>query len=190
MILHFLKLCFLVCILSLPLSLSAQPSRDLYREYFEQAGDRFLSYLDRSPDRLRAQGIAESNLNNFAISPVGAVGVMQFMPRTWEACLAALDLSAYVSPFDPHASILCGAWYMDWQMKRWNARPRTPEQRWYLGLAGYNAGLGNILKAQKECGYPLEWEYIAPCLSLVTGPRNSAETTGYVIRISRILKAL
>jgi membrane-bound lytic murein transglycosylase F len=61
---------------------------------------------------------------------------------------------------------------------------RPPLEKLNLGFASYNAGFGNILKAQKNCGMVLLWEDIKICLHLVTG-RHAAETKTYVERIHR-----
>ena len=49
-------------------------------------------------------------------------------------------------------------------------------------LASYNAGLGNILKAQKLSGNQRKWNDIKKYLSNITG-RNSLETINYVASI-------
>jgi len=113
---------------------------------------------------------------------MGAMGVMQFMPKTWQECQQALNINA--SPYNPKASIICGGWYMARMDRNWNRRGRTPEQVWHLSLASYNAGIGNILKAQRAADdVSLTWGQIQPYLYLVTGRQNSLETTRYVILI-------
>jgi len=111
------------------------------------------------------------------VSPAGAGGLAQFMPATWREVRAKLGLPPGATP---HARIAieAGAYYMVRQMGAWTAR-RSATERWRLGLASYNAGLGNILAAQGACGGALGWREIAPCLSAITG-RHAAETLGYV----------
>jgi soluble lytic murein transglycosylase-like protein len=58
---------------------------------------------------LKAQAIAESNLDEFAVSPKGACGISQFMPKTW-AERAGPDKS----PFAPEHAIPEQASYMAW----------------------------------------------------------------------------
>lgn len=129
----------------------------------------------------KAQLWQESLLNPAAVSPAGARGLAQFMPGTWRDAVRALGLSPVVSPHDEIA-IAAGAWYMAKQRKAWTAK-RTALERHALGLASYNAGLGNILKAQASCGGARLWVDVLRCLPAVTGARNARETTSYVERI-------
>ena len=72
----------------------------------------------------------ESRYNPAAVSPVGAVGLMQFMPAT--AASFGLD------PTDPQASIFAAAKYMRQLYDRF--------QSWPLALAAYNWGPGNVAR--------------------------------------------
>ena len=75
----------------------------------------------------------------------------------------------------------------------WSAK-RTVEQRMELSQASYNAGAGNILKAQRkavkegDCFANL-WDCIKQFLRLVTG-LHSKETIDYVARIHRYYELL
>ena len=63
------------------------------------------------------------------VSRAGAMGLMQLMPRTWEAMRARLGLAR--DPFDPHDNIIAGAAYLRLMFERFG----------YPGLfAAYNAG--------------------------------------------------
>jgi len=55
--------------------------------------------------------------------------------------------------------------------------------------ASYNAGAGNIIRAQSLCGGALDWTGIAPCLPQVTG-HHAHETITYVERIDRWYRSL
>ena len=76
---------------------------------------------------LAAQLMAESNFNPFAVSPVGAQGIAQFMPGT----AASYGLA---DPFDPVAAIDAQAHLMSDLIRQFG----SPE----LALAAYNAGPG------------------------------------------------
>ena len=62
-----------------------------------------------------------------------------------------------------------------------------PVEAYELGLAGYNSGLGNVLKAQALCGGTRLWDDVKACLSKVTG-RHATETINYVDRWRRIVR--
>lgn len=128
----------------------------------------------------KAQLVAESRLNTNATSPVGAMGLGQFMPDTWSQMTKELKLgnvSAYASSYNLQAH----AYYMS-QLRAQFKRERPEWDRHSLALASYNAGLGNILKAQQKGGNSLLYAPMAKALPLVTG-HHSKETTDYVKRI-------
>ncbi len=129
----------------------------------------------------KAQLYQESRLDPAAVSPVGAAGLAQFMPGTWADITRQLRLVAV----SPHADIAidAGAYYMAKLRQVWR-RDREPIDRQPLAQASYNAGAGNVIKAQAHCGGARLWAGIAPCLGRVTGAKNAHETTTYVARIA------
>ena len=160
-------------------SIASSSDGTQYDKYFEDFGH---IYLERYDWRwLKAQGLQESLLKPDAVSHAGAQGVMQIMPGTWRDETERLGIIA--SPFNARVNILVGAAYMRRMVRFWRA-PRTEAQRLELAHASYNAGAGNILKAQGRCG-GMMWSEISPCLHQVTGPRHSQETIIYVKRIKQ-----
>lgn len=153
----------------------------MYDAHFIYSTARFVPQLHWR--QLWAQGVQESALDPEAVSSAGARGIMQLMPATFDACRKALRFGQ-TSIHSPKASILCGGWYMKYQYGQWWRHDRTVTQKWRLALAGYNAGLGNILAAQRRCNETL-WYAIEPCLSAITG-RHATETRLYVRRVERI----
>jgi len=105
------------------------------------------------------------------------------MPGTWRDTLRAMKLPASVSPHEADIAIEAGAYYMATLRRAWKS-PRQEEERQRLAQASYNAGLGNILAAQRRCQGARDWMQIAPCLPAVTG-RHAKETITYVDRIAR-----
>lgn len=130
----------------------------------------------------KAQLYQESRLNPLAVSPVGARGLAQFMPGTWSDVSQKLNLPG-VSPHVAGPAIDAGAFYMAGLARQWSA-PRSDLDRWDLARASYNAGLGNLLAAQRRCGGVAPFDGIMACLPAVTG-RHSKETIDYVDRIHR-----
>ncbi len=89
------------------------------------------------PTLLRAVIHAESAFNRYAVSDMGAQGLMQLMPGT------ASDLGVG-DPFDPTQNIRGGAAYLAALLKQFNGDER-------LATAAYNAGPQNV---QKYNGVP------------------------------------
>jgi hypothetical protein len=78
---------------------------------------------------IRAVMKFESRAEREAVSPKGAVGLMQIMPDTWTELRARYALAG--DPFDPHDNILAGAAYL----RELHDRYGSPGF-----LAAYNAG--------------------------------------------------
>ncbi len=131
----------------------------------------------------KAQLYQESRLKPSAVSPVGAAGVAQFMPATWKEMVSKFGYDKTSSPHDAKLAIEAGARYMSIQRRNWSS-PRPQQDRQWLAQASYNAGLGNMLKAQKKCEMAVSYPGIVKCLPDITG-HHSKETITYVERISR-----
>lgn len=139
----------------------------------------------------KAQAIAESNLNPNAKSPVGAVGLMQLMPRTFEEVSGKADLIGG-SLGEPRWNIAAGIWYNKHQFDYWQ-KGRSLEERLKFMYGSYNAGRVSLRKAQRQAinrGLnPRKWESMHEALPLVTG-RRSHETLNYVEKIFEIKEAI
>jgi hypothetical protein len=95
-----------------------------------------------------------------AVSPKGAMGLMQIMPDTWSGLRSRYGLGA--DPFDPHDNILAGAAYL-----------RELHDRYGTAgfLAAYNAGPGRY-EDHLGSGRPLPAEtqaYVAALAPLLRG---------------------
>ncbi len=129
----------------------------------------------------KAQALAESNLNPAAISHCGARGLMQLMPATSAELAAELGLPDH--PFNPELNIRMGIYYM---RKLWSIwKKEQGLERLRFALASYNAGAGNIIKAQRLAKKSDRWHSLAVCLPGVTG-KNARETINYIKRIERL----
>lgn len=154
---------------------------DQYDRDFRSATGRFMPGIDWR--LLKAQCWQESRFKRKAVSPVGAMGLCQFMPGTWDQESGQLNFPTGASAFAPELSIEAAAYYMGRLRAQWSA-PRPEYDRHSLALASYNGGLGNILTAQTLCGGENLYPRIITCLPDVTG-RHSRETIGYVDHIWR-----
>ena len=115
--------------------------------------------------RLKAQAIAESNLDPRAVSSCGAQGISQFMPATFREIMREGE-----DPFNPEASITAQSLYMHRLLKRYH-------DDWPVALAAYNWGMGNVDRCIKTHG--LAWRSHLP-----------TETTQYLARIATIYARL
>lgn len=149
-----------------------------YDPIFQQAASQWLHNYDWR--WLKAQAYQESLFDETACSRVGARGVMQFMPATWEEVTRKHGFDS-TDICDPVTSIHAGAAYMSKLLGEWR-RERPKMDRYCLALASYNAGLGNILKAQAVMNDSALYATIARGLQDVTGA-HSEETLQYVHRI-------
>jgi hypothetical protein len=103
---------------------------------------------------LAAQLMAESNFNPFAVSPVGAEGIAQFMPGT----AASYGLA---DPFDPVEAIDAQAHLMSDLIRQFG----SPE----LALAAYNAGPAPVEACACVPAIPETSAYVARIMALLGG---------------------
>jgi soluble lytic murein transglycosylase-like protein len=103
-------------------------ARDAYDDIIADAAERY----DLDPRMIKAVMETESAFNAMAVSPVGALGLMQLMPAVAEE-LGAED------PLDPRQNIMAGARYLRQLLDAHGGNVR-------LALASYNAGPGNVAK--------------------------------------------
>jgi membrane-bound lytic murein transglycosylase F len=137
---------------------------------------------------IKAQSIAESNLNKDAVSQVGAEGIMQIMPGTWEEIVRDNPwIKGEVR--DARWAIAAGVSYDKRMWNIWKS-PRPFIDRLSFTMASYNAGAGNIIKAQKLAEQDKNlWSSVKDSLHKVTG-HHSKETKDYVDRIIGVKEVL
>ena len=127
---------------------------------------------------MAAQGYQESQLNQQAKSPVGAIGVMQVMPATGKEMKVG-DIT------QTEPNINAGVKYMRWMIDNYYGNePMTKLDKALFAFASYNAGAGRISGLRKEAAKrgldPNVWfhnvEYVA-------AEKIGAETVTYVSNI-------
>ena len=107
---------------------------------------------------IRAVIHVESAGETNALSPKGAMGLMQIMPNTWAGLCKRYGLGT--DPYDPHANIMAGAAYLRELLDRYGTAGF---------LAAYNAG-------------PARWED-----HLARGRPLPAQTYAYLAQLALIL---
>lgn len=135
---------------------SVSVAADPYADVVTEAAKRFAipEYWIRAVMRV------ESRNDPSAISPKGAMGLMQIMPATWEELRARHHLGA--DAFDPRDNILAGAAYLA-ELHDLYGSPGF--------LAAYNAGPGRFEK-HLVTGDPLPREtvdYLAKLMPMIDG---------------------
>lgn len=138
---------------------------------FEKYGRRY----GFDPLLLAAQGYQESRLDQSAVSPAGAIGIMQLMPATG-AEMKVGDIRI------TEPNIHAGAKYLDRLITSYFKDADFSEQdRALFAFAAYNAGPGNIRKMRREARRrgldPNVW---FNHVEIVAADRIGLETTTYV----------
>jgi membrane-bound lytic murein transglycosylase MltF len=141
---------------------------------FQKYGDKYhVDWL-----LMAAQGYQESQLNQAARSPVGAIGVMQVMPGTGKD-MGVGDIT------QTEPNINAGVKYMRFMIDRYyEDEPMTELDKALFAFASYNAGPGRLAKLRREAEKmgldPNVWfhnvEYVA-------AKRIGQETVTYVSNI-------
>jgi hypothetical protein len=129
---------------------------DPFSGFVAEAAQRF----GVPPAWIRATMRVESHGDRRAISPKGAMGLMQLMPDTWASLRIRYGFGR--DPYDPHDNILAGAAYLR-EMHDHYGSPGF--------LAAYNAGPGRY-EDYRDVGRPLPREtiaYVSHLLPLIDG---------------------
>jgi len=141
------------------------PSADI-RSALESAAKRHgLEYA-----LLYAIAQVESGFNPMAVSPKGAVGVMQLMPGTAEryGVSAADEAALRVKLHQLSVNVETGGRYLRDLMRQFNGQTE-------LVLAAYNAGEGAVRKAGNRIpAYPETQNYVGKVMSIIREIRGVA----------------
>ena len=116
--------------------------RRLYPEAFPKCVKKYSEKYTISRATLYAVIRSESFYNNEALSPAGAVGLMQLMPATARAIARELGESSY-NLKKPCTSVKYGAHNLAWLDKTYGGKIE-------LMIAAYNAGPGNLQKWREK----------------------------------------
>jgi hypothetical protein len=142
---------------------SHQPDYD--RADLDELIDAAAAAHGISAHLVRAVVEAESGFDPYAISPAGALGLMQLMPDT-------ATLMGVSDPLDPRQNVFGGAKYLSQLLDRFDGNVA-------LALAGYNAGPTKVARHRGIPPYRETRGYVTKIRGLL------AETTGALFPLPR-----
>lgn len=160
-------------------------------DFFEQSSSyRAVSPLLREASKthgidyslLQALISTESGFNAHAVSPKGAVGLMQVMPPTAERYGVTAGKNSTVAKklTNPSVNIKAGARYLADLIKMFPGRLE-------LALAAYNAGEGAVQRAGNRIpNYPETQKYVKTVMQLYNGLEPSADTAPATASTGRV----
>ena len=140
-----------VAVRAQPAAVAVQAASEPYAALIAEAAQRFAI----PAAWIRAIMRIESRGDRRAVSPKGAMGLMQLMPETWAALRARYGLGR--NAFDPHDNIIAGAAFL----REMHDRYGSPGF-----LAAYNAGPGRY-EDYRDHHRPLPPETVAYVAALV-----------------------
>lgn len=143
-----------------------------YAAHIDEAAQRF----ELPTFWIRAVLQAESGGDPRAVSPAGAMGLMQIMPVTWDELRNRYGLGA--DPFDPRDNILAGAAYLRQLHDRYGSIRAM--------LAAYNAGPSRYEASLAGKPLPLETHTYIAALAPIIGKQSAAGVTELVRPMAQI----
>ena len=119
---------------------------------YDQVIGEAAQYYTLSPELIKAVVAVESSFEPTAVSPAGAQGLMQLMPKTGQE----MQLR---DPFHPKANIYAGTRYLRVLANQFDGDIRKT-------VAGYNAGPGAVRRAGGVPNFPETQVYVQRVLKL------------------------
>lgn len=159
-----------------------QKQRQRYDPYFKKYSKRFFGPLF-DWKHFKAQGMAESELNPNAKSYVGARGIMQLMPSTYQTIQSARPEFKAIN--DPEWNIAAGIMHDRYLWSLWSKGIDGDDRHAFM-FGSYNAGEGTIGRARRVATAAqldsARWRSIEQVAPTVQRWRYK-ETLGYVRKI-------
>jgi soluble lytic murein transglycosylase-like protein len=101
------------------------------REAVRAAIDRWSRVYGVDPRLARALAWMESGFQQDVVSSVGAIGVMQLLPETWE--FVDVVLLGRRTPRTYEGNVQAGVRYLRWQLDEFGGNVRLALAGWYQG---------------------------------------------------------
>lgn len=151
-----------VGVLAQPASITRPSQGTPYTDHIAEAAQRFALPAAWIRAVLRAESAGDSR----AISPKGAMGLMQIMPGTWANLRMRFSLGS--DPYDPHDNIIAGAAYIRELFDRYGS------PGW---IAAYNAGPGRYEASLSGRPLPTETRAYVATVAPALGGGSDPGTT-------------
>lgn len=163
----------------------AHHKEEIYEPLFKQVTLQYWHDTPHDWHLLSALAAAESSYRHDVVSYAGAIGLLQIMPMTWrEIRRHGIQIGDDLT--DPLDNVTAGGYYLRRMYRMFGDERRSEDDRLRVSLASYNAGAGNILKAQKlavEQGkVGVAFDELAEELPRITGD-HAAGTIAYSNKI-------
>jgi len=139
-------------------TIKTMPARQTNPKSVERAIRQAAERHGVDENLVRAVVQVESGFNPVAVSPKGAMGLMQLMPQT----ARSLNVS---NPFDPEENVEAGVRHLKNLLESYNGDVK-------LSLAAYNAGSGAVQRYRGIPRYPETKAYVQRITKLYGAPKK------------------
>lgn len=113
--------------------------KQMYKQEYSEYVNKYAQINNIDPMWIYAIIKVESNFDKNATSNSGAKGLMQLMDSTAEEMAESLGVEDFESNmlYNPETNIMLGVKYFDNLLTKYN-------ENYYLAIAAYNGGIGNV----------------------------------------------
>ncbi len=113
--------------------------KQIYKQEYSEYVNKYAEINEIDPMWIYAIIKVESNFNKDATSNSGAKGLMQIMESTAKDMAKNLNLENFTGEmlYNPEINIMLGTKYFKELLNKYN-------QNYYLAIAAYNGGIGNV----------------------------------------------
>lgn len=130
---------FLIILLFKELKIQNVILKQIYKQEYSEYVNKYAEVNDIDPMWIYAIIKVESNFDKDATSNSGAKGLMQLMDSTATEMANDLNINDFNEDmlYEPEINIMLGTKYFNELLVRYN-------ENYYLAIAAYNGGIGNV----------------------------------------------
>ena len=152
--------------------------KTLYPQKYSEFVTKYSEAYNIPEDIIYATIKTESSFDPEAVSRVGAKGLMQLLPSTFEWLTSDEHLGENLTSnmlFDPETNIRYGTYYLKYLYTKFN-------YNWDTAIAAYNGGEGNVSE------WLVDSRYSDGNGNLTDFPKDFSETENYVKKVNKARK--